>query len=228
LQVASEAQAMLLNFENLLAEQFGEQAALGDRLCIPLQLAGFRNRGALNSLRAAQAQLPTDVQAFLAQHREEVPDEVLRSPEYALQIFFVPIAANRERSADALVQFVRPGELAPEVEDALAQRLAVVTKPKRVAVASDDLLRPLEVVGLVSARLPYRFTTDTHQRAWKHYAVRPATGSAEPESTDERYCRWDRLSRGYGYTRAWVDHLVAELSKPEQYEVVVGFAPEVH
>ncbi len=150
---------------------------------------------------------------------------MLRSSEYAMPIFFVPVAANQERSADAVVRFIRPGEVTPEVEEALEQ-LAVVAKPKRVPVASDDLLRPTEVVNLVSQRLPFRFTLDTHMRAWKYYAVRPATGSAEPEATDERHCRWDRLLRGYGYTRAWVDKLVDELTDPGIYEHVAGFQPE--
>jgi hypothetical protein len=154
-----------------------------------------------------------------------VSDEVLRSPEYALQIFFVPVTANRDRSADAVVHFVRPGDVTDDLEEKL-QDLAVVSKPRRVAVASDDLLRPSEVVNLVRERLPYRFTSDTHQRAWKHYGVRPATGSAEPEATDDRYCRYDRLMRGYGYTRAWVDRLVDELSDAARYAEIVGFFPE--
>ena len=203
--VVSEAQAMLVNFENLLVEQFGEPAALGDRL-FSLQLSRFRGSGALAALKKAQAQLPTDVQDFLCRHREEVPDEVLRSSEYTLRIFFVPVAANRERAADAVVTFLRPGEVTPEIEEAL-QKIAVVPKPRQVAVASGDLLRPTEVVSLVNERLPFRFTVNTHQRAWKHYNVRPATAAAEPEATDPRYCRWDRLLRGYGYTRAWVDLL---------------------
>lgn len=224
-QIIGEAQAMLLNYENLLVEQFGMESALGERLSVPLQLAGFRNKSGLASLRRAQANLPVDVQTFLAHHRKEVPEEVLRSPEYALQIFFVPVTANRDRSADAVVQFVRPGQLTAEVEATL-QHLAVVDKPKRVAVASGDLLRPSEVVSLVKERLPYRFTSDTHQRAWKYYKVRPATGSSEPEATDERYCRYDRLLRGYGYTRAWVDRLVEDLSNAARYEEIVGFSPE--
>jgi hypothetical protein len=224
-QVVGEAQAMLLNFENLIIEQFGPESALGERLSVPLQLAGFRNKEALSSLKRAQANLPVDVQTFLSQHRKEVPEEVLRSPEYALQIFFVPVTANRDRSADAVVHFIRPGDTTAELEEQL-QDLAVVNKPKRVAVASDDLLRPSEVVSLVRERLPFRFTSDTHQRAWKHYRVRPATGAAEPEATDERYCRYDRLLRGYGYTRAWVDWLVEDLSDAARYEAVVGFSPE--
>jgi hypothetical protein len=226
LQVVSEAQAMLLNFENALVREFGEEAALADRLSVPLQLAGFREKGTLKSLKQAQSQLPTDVQGFLAMHREEVSDEILRSSEYALQVFFVPVAANRERAADATVRFFRPGEVTPEVEAGL-QELSVVPKPHRVPVASDDLLLPKEVVNLVKARLPFRFTLDTHTRAWKAYNVRPASSSPEPEATDERYCRWDRLHRGHGYTPAWVEFLVEELSDPVRYEEIVGYAPEL-
>lgn len=224
--IVSEAQALLLNFENLLVQEFGEEAALGTALSVPLQLSGFRNPGAHSSLRKAQAQLPTDVQEFLARHREELPDEVVRSSEYALQVFFVPVAANKERTADALVYFVRPGELSAEQEEDFQRRLAVVPKPKRVAVASGDLLRPMEVVRLVAERLPYRFTSDTHTRAWRHFGVRPSSASSEPEATDQRYCVWDRLMRGYGYTNAWVQKLIDDLSDPIAYEKVVGFAPD--
>jgi hypothetical protein len=66
-----------------------------------------------------QAQLPTDVQELLCRSRNDVPADVLRSQEYALQVFFVPVTANRERSADAIVTFLRPGEVTPEIEKTL-------------------------------------------------------------------------------------------------------------
>ncbi len=83
--ITGEAQAMLLNFEDLLVSEFGEVAALGERLTVPLQLSGFRNEAGLGSLKKAQSRIPVDVMDFLCQHREDVPDEVLRSPQYALQ-----------------------------------------------------------------------------------------------------------------------------------------------
>ena len=223
--VVGEAQAMLLNFENLLVAQFGEEAALGDRLAVPLQLSGFRNDEALKSLRTAQAQLPTDVAEFLVRHRADLDDDILGSPRYCLQIFFVPVTANREGSADAAVRFIPPDKMTPDIEQQLAE-LCVVTKPRITPVASADLLRPAEVVNLVAERLPYRFTMHTHTRCWRHYSVRPAKDAGEPEATDGRYCQWDRLMRGYGYTKAWVEKLVRDLSKDDQYEAVVGFAPD--
>lgn len=223
--VTGEAQAMLLNYENLLVARFGEEAALGDRLAVPLQLSGFRSDGSLRSLRKAQAQLPTDVADYLARHRADVADDVLASPEYCLQVFFVPITANRERSADAVVRFIPPDKVTPELEEELS-KAGVVTKRRITPVASADLLRPSEVVNLVAERLPYRFTMDTHVRCWRHYKVRPPYGSGEPEATDDRYCRWDRLLRGYGYTKAWVEKLVRDLSDADKYESVVGVAPD--
>ena len=32
--------------------------------------------------------------------------------------------------------------------------------------------------------------------------------------------------KGYGYTKAWVDKLVRELSDEDKYESVVGYAPD--
>ncbi len=223
--VVGEAQAMLLNFENLLVTQFGDEAALGDRLAVPLQLSGFRNDGALSSLRKAQAQLPTDVVEFLARHRAELDEDILKSSDYCLQIFFVAVTANRERSADSVVRFVRPDQVTPEIADQLAE-IGVATKRKITPVASDDLLRPTEVVNLVAERLPHRFTMHTHTRCWQHYSVRPVGGAGEPEATDSDFCRWDRLSRGYGYTKAWVNKLVREMSNEDTYEAVVGYAPD--
>lgn len=223
-EIAGEAQAMLLNFEEVLLAEFGKKAALGEQLAVPLQLSGFRSDGSLASVRKAHARLPVNVSEFLAQHRAGVDDDVLADPRYCLQIFLVPVTANRERSADAVVRFVPPGTATPELQAELA-KLGVVTKRKITPVASADLLKPKEVVNLVAERLPHRFTMSTHTACWKHFGVRPPQGAPEPEATDQRYCRWDRLSNGYGYTEAWVEKLVRHLSDPETYEEVVGVAP---
>ena len=223
-EIAGEAQAMLLNFEELLLAEFGKEAALGEQLAVPLQLNGFRSDGSLQSLRRAQARLPVNVSEFLAQHRAGVDEEVLASPQYCLQVFFVPVAANRERSADSVVRFVPPDKVTPELEAQLTNT-TVVTKRKITPVVSAGLLKPKEVVNLVVERLPHRFTMSTHTECWRHFGVRPPQGSSEPEATDHRYCQWDRLFGGYGYTEAWVEKLVRSLSDPETYEEVVGVPP---
>ena len=223
-EIAGEAQAMLLNFEDILIAEFGQEATLGDCLAVPLQMSGFRNEGSLAALRKAQGQLAPDVEQYLASHREEQDDDILASPKYCRRIFFIHTAANREQSADAVVHFVSPEEVTPELAAQLAE-IRVVTKPRIRPVVSGDLFRPTEVVDQVAERLPFRFKMHAHTQCWKHFKARPLEGSAEPEETDDRYCMWDRLSKGYGYTKAWVDKLVRHLSDPEGFELVVGFSP---
>ncbi|WP_420625654.1 DUF3644 domain-containing protein [Candidatus Poriferisodalis sp.] len=215
---AGHAQSMLINFEELLVREFGAEAALGDELYLPLQIGKFQREP---ELKRIQAQLPLDVIEFLDQERRDVPEEILGDTRYCMRIFFVSTVANRERSADAAVTFVRPDEIGEELLAALPHT-AVVTKAKRVAVASDDLLRPSEVVEKVRGRIDVRFTMDTHTRCWKHFKVRPPGNAAEPEATDQRYCRYDKLMRGYGYTPAWVERLVRDLSDSLIYESIVG------
>jgi hypothetical protein len=161
---------------------------------------------------------------FLTRHRQEVPVEVLRSPSYSLQLFFVPVTANRERSADAVVRFLRPGEVPAELESTL-QKISVVAKPKPVPVAAADLFSPTEVVNLVASRLPFRFTMYAHSRCWRHYKVRPLEGAAEPAATQVEYCIYDKLHKGYGYTQAWIEFLVSELNEPDMYREVTGMDP---
>jgi hypothetical protein len=222
--VAGEAQSMLLNFEELLVSWFGDEARLGTELVVPLQLSQLRPDSAVASMKKLQAEIPVDVMDFLNRHRAEVSPEVLRSPRYAMQLFFVPVAANRERSADAVVNFFKVGEVPSDLEEVL-QRIAVVAKPKAVAVASADLLSPTEVVNLVSARLPYRFTLNGHAKCWRHFRARPSEGAAEPTSTDTEFCIYDKLHKGYGYTQDWVEMLLGTLSDTERYREIIGTDP---
>jgi hypothetical protein len=72
----------------------------------------------------------------------------------------------------------------------LGRKGHVIIRERVRNVAGADELSPRQVVAAVQARVPYRFTTDDFQRAWKTLRVRPATGAADPERTDERYCTY--------------------------------------
>jgi Protein of unknown function (DUF3644) len=225
IMVVEESQALLLNLETVLTREFGEDAGLGEQLIVPLQLSALRPDAQMSSLRKLQSQVPGDVLAFLQSHRSNVPEDVLENPQYALPIFLVPVTANRERSADAIVRFVPPGEVPEDVEKSL-RKVNVVVKRRQVAVASKDLMRPGVVVEQVRAKIPYRFTSDTHTRAWRHYGVRPPGSAADPTATNPTYCVWDQLSGGYGYTKAWVKFLIKELSDADKYRSAIGRDPE--
>ena len=49
------------------------------------------------------------------------------------------------------------------------------------------------------------------------YKIRPETGSSHPERTNTKYCVYDSMNKNYGYTQAWVDFLIEQMNKDEEY-----------
>jgi len=66
---------------------------------------------------------------------------------------------------------------------------------------------------------------NAHAKCWRHYRVRPPDRAAEPTATEGNSCIYDKLHKGYGYTQAWIDFLVEQLSDPEIYKDALGADP---
>ena len=66
---------------------------------------------------------------------------------------------------------------------------------------------------------------DTHTRAWKHWKVRPPSGSPNPADCDTKYCQFDDLHEDYSYTEGWVDFLVTQFADDAVYESVRSYRP---
>ena len=221
LQVIPYAQAGLLNYEQLLVSEFGEEYSLADHLSVPLQLSGFRNPDALRSQKAAQAKLPLDVQNLLGR-AESVPDELLADPTYQLRVAFIPVVPPSGRSPDAVAYFVRPDSVPADLA-ATIDKLVVLTKvvvPKRPDHA------PMCVIKAVEERIPYRFNSNDHAKASRFFKIRPDRG--EPDrSLDEEYCEYISAFKRYVYNDKWIDRLVEQLSTPEGFREATGREPVI-
>ena len=216
-----ECQAMLTNFEELLASEFGEHQAVSGQLAVALQFSILGPEAQEEALRRLQSSAATDLLDFIRQFRGGLPREVLESSSFSLRAFLVPRLANREESADLAVEFVAYDPTRPEEMEGM-RRVAALIKERHVPAASSGLMKPSEVVARLGECLPFRVTMHTHTRAWKAYRVRPGTNSTRPQETDSQYCLYDDLSKSYGYTEAWVRHLCAKLGDSREYERVTG------
>ena len=219
-----ECQATLMNFEELVIKEWGEDQAISGQLAVALQFSTLRPEAQEEALRRLQASAATDLLEFIRQFRAGLPREVVESSSYSLRVFLVPRLANRSGSADLAVKFVSYDQTRPE-EMARLRTVTALIKEKHVPVASSGLMKPGEAVRILNERLPFRVTMHTHIRAWKFYEVRPASDSEKPEVTCSQYCLYDTLSGSYGYTQAWIDHLSTKLSDPEEFERVAGSPP---
>lgn len=219
-----ECQAALLNLEELMAKEFGAKYALEEQLAVSLQfskLVPTEKKQAARSLANSAAKSVTE---YTEKFRGKLPATVLNSMKYSFNVFLVPRVVNREKAADAAVQFVKLDDASPAELERMEQ-LNVLIREKHIPIANVDLFKPSEVVKELQKQLPHEVSLATHTAAWKHFKVRRPSKAAKPEKTTSDYCVYDAAHNDYLFTRAWVDRLVRELSDPATFKKVVGKAP---
>jgi len=219
-----ECQAMLMNFEELLTNEFGEEHALTDTLAVSLQFSALRQKEQELALRKLQSSATRDVLAFMQKFRASLPPEVIDSSKYSLKVFLLPKLANRESAADLAVEFVPYDPSKPDEMKKLRKVTAMI-KEKRIPVVGEGLMKPGDVVQRLKSLLPYEVSMHTHTMAWKYFKVRPKSGDKHPERTQEKYCFYDQLAGVYGYTEAWVAFLKKRLSDAKTFRKVSGQEP---
>ena len=221
--IFAECESLLLNFDKIVEAEFGHKYCLRESLSFALQL--FPSSETLSMATKANKDYDSIV-SFINQYRSSITTDVLNSGEYAFKAFLIQVANHK--SKDALpIQFFSFDKMTDE-EKKKVERIAALIKEKHIPVANDDKIKPGTVVEMVQRALGNKsivkgkkrvdkFNMDTHTRCWKIYKIRPETGSSHPERTNTKYCVYDSMNKNYGYTQAWVDFLIEQMNKDEEY-----------
>lgn len=152
--ISAKLQACAINFDFYIAQLFGEKYRLSEELALTIQFSPLtpEQREGLRD----NPHLTTNIKNFVCEFEDELSDETIRSSKYAYRILFVPIAANRARQADRVVEFVKPdSELAEEIDKILIKE---TEKPKYL---------PGQIVDLMKEKGYSRFTINKHTDLWK-------------------------------------------------------------
>lgn len=233
LDIFGECQAHLINFETILAKEFGEEFALVETLAMSLQFSHLKHTNKNQAIRTLHAAIVPEIREYIERFRSSLSNDISSNMEYSFKVFLVPNTGNH-RSKDSLaVEFVRYDTLEPDEADKY-KRMVTLIKDRHVPVANLDKISAGEVAKRVAMALsPSKFTASTHHaRCWKFYQVRPMNGDPNPYNCNSRYCSYDEAHRDYVYTEEWVEFLKKELSDPMKYKEVCGskmpvLAPEV-
>ncbi|WP_258222494.1 DUF3644 domain-containing protein [Microbacterium sp. HMWF026] len=227
LTVSGHAQAFLLNFEDELVSTFGAKYSLAEILRFPVFVGTFTTDGE-QALLKLRDRLPADLKRFIAQYHSGLPEATAADSRFELRLRVVLEMASRD--ADAMsMQFTRWDDMTEEERSAVAEmgrRGQTIVREQSRPVVGHGLLRPREAELKVADAVPYRFTSHHFLRAWQIKKIRPVNGSDKPERTDEKYCMYDALGRGYGYTEAWVKYLIKQCSTAEGFQAVTGRSAE--
>jgi len=224
--IFGECQAMLLNFDEMLGAEFGTKHCLHESLSFSLQL--FPSSESL--VEAVKRNPDTkSVVDFIQQFRSTISSNTAESGRYSFKAFLIQVANHKSENA-LPIQFVNYDKLSGDEREQVSRIVAMV-KFKEVPVSNLNVMKPGEVVkkvqqGLGNTKHVHRgketagFNIDAHTRCWRKYKIRPAGGSTNPQETDRKFCIYDKMHNDYGYTQAWVDHLIEKLKSPDGFDAL--------
>lgn len=219
-----ECQAALLNLEDLLVPTFGAKYGLAEQLAVSLQFSTVVPPEKRRAARALAVNNAKSVKAYIETFRGNLPSAVLNSMKYSYNVFLVPKVANRESASAASVEFIKVNEASPE-ELRRLEKLNVLIKEKKIPIANLDLFKPSVVVRKINEECKHIVSQNAHSNAWRHFNVRPITGSPRPEQCRTEYCVYDEAHRDYLYTQAWVNKCVQAFSSADTFREITGREP---
>lgn len=221
LDILGECQALLLNYEKMLTQEFGEDYSLGESLAIPLQLLTIHSKWRNKVLKELQSREYEVIKEYIDTFRYSLDETVWNSSEYNFKIFLLPKLGNRERSSDIAVEFIPYDKNNPE-EMEKYKKVAAFIKEKQVPVVNPGKLKPGDVSQRIKSALGIAFHPSSHHsRCWKYYKIRPESNSNHPEKTKIKYCQYDATHNDYVYTEEWVNFLISELSDASKKKEVL-------
>lgn len=200
-ELTGECQALVLNFENWLIENYGDKFSLIDIMFVPIQLTSARR--ALTKTKTEQG-----VIQFIKDYRSILAPEVMNSQKFSFKAFLVPKIGNHRSSSDIAIEFVKYDENNPE-EMAKYEKAIVAIKEKHVPVANTDLYKPSDVIKELNKKGVNK-TMNWHTAMWQKHKVRPKSDVKEKTITTSEYCVFDSAHRDYLYTPAWIDFLIKQ------------------
>jgi hypothetical protein len=225
--IFGECQALLLNFEDFLYDEFGARHCLNTSLSLALQFSRMRDGYQDYSMQRNHGRLAGDLLKYISAFRSALSIDTLSDQRYSFKVFLIPKTVNHPSQADVAVEWVKYEPDNPDYQDAY-ERIVALVKPGMMQVANAGRLKPTDVCEAVRPIVQQvvgaaaRFEPSAHHaRAHQFYKVRPPSKAADPRATDSRFCQYDEPHKDYVYTSAWRDFLIDEMRKPGQYELVM-------
>ena len=215
--VGGECQALLLNFDDLLVENFGTYYALKDLMVFPLQTANFKDGERNKMIKKFQGKQYNDIKEYIDVYRESISDEIYNDPKFSFRVYLMPKVGNHKASSDIAMEFIPYDVNKKEDIEALKSHVTLI-KEKTVQVANQGKFKPSAVVNYIKEKIGKPFTLNKHVQAYKYYKIRTDSKGCKTD-----YCQYDEPHKDYIYTQKWVDFLVEKLSDEEEYQKVVSY-----
>lgn len=210
--VSGYCQAALLNYEKVLIKEFGSYFSLRKNLMLALQLSEFSPE-LQNTLTNVQTTQFSHVRKYIDDFCEQLPKEIVQSPNFSFRAFLIPKVGNHATSSDVALEFVNY-DPQNEADMKMYDRQIALIKEKKVQVADQGKYLPTAVINEVKRRTGIEFNHYNHGQAWQYYKIRSKDKS--PASCITKYCQYSEPFKQIIYTDAWVDFLCEKIKDPNE------------
>ncbi|WP_151525892.1 DUF3644 domain-containing protein [Serinicoccus kebangsaanensis] len=224
--LSGHAHALLLNYEQELTSQFGDNHSLALRLRIPLFVGTFSPQGE-QALRRLRKSLPNDLHGFVTDYESGLADDVVTDARYEFRLRATVELAPKDPDAVA-VQFTRYDDMT-EAERAAVEEMGrkgqVIVRDRKQPVSGFGRLMPKPAATEVEAGIPFVFNQHHFTSAWKRLKIRPSRGDSNPHRTNSDFCEYDEPTKSYRYTKAYVQHLIKKCATEDGFKEITGISP---
>lgn len=218
--IFGECQALLINYENLIEEEFGAEFTINDNLVFSLQFSKILHSEQIKASKIRQSKDYKTIKQFVDEYRGSLDKNIIESLNYNFRVYLLPKVGNHRTSSDFTLEFVKYNLDDPKEADRYKKFLVAIKEKQipmeglRAGEASKQVYEGLKI------KMPsnWKFTSSSHHaKCWKYYKVRPNNGSSTPDATNLKYCFYDKTFKQYGYTEEWIKFLVNKLSDKKEY-----------
>ena len=105
--LCGHCQAMLMNFERILVKEFTSYYSLRTSLALPLHLSGDRPDETIEAMREMHRKEYDEIRGIINQFHEQLTDDIMGDPSFCFRVWLIPKSANRAKSSDISIEFVR-------------------------------------------------------------------------------------------------------------------------
>jgi len=224
--LSGHAHALLLNYEQELTSQFGDNESLALRLRIPLFVGTFSPQGE-QALRRLRKDLPSDLRGFLTDYESGLGESVTADPRYEFRLRATVELAPKDPDAVA-IQFTRFDDMTEDERAAveeMGRKGQVIVRDRKHPVSGLGRLMPRPAALEVQAGIPFVFNLNHFAAAWRRGKIRPPHDDPHPDRTNSDFCEYDEPTKSYRYTRAYVSYLIKKCSTAGGFEAVTGMSP---
>jgi hypothetical protein len=216
---SGKCQALLMNFEALLINEFGKFFVLGQNLALALQFSVYsaEQQRVIGRIQAQEYEL---IRKYSEDYDAKLPDKITQSMHYSFRAFLIPKIGNHASSSDVAIEFVKYDPNSPDEMASYEKQVAFI-RDKQVQVADQGKLRASDVVRRVRETTGLDFKISHHTNAWKLYKVRLSGYKAE--GCNVQYCQYSVPFRDYIYTEAWIKFLIQKVSSPDEFNKIKNY-----